>query len=291
MNAGREHGTHACYVWGPEPGAGKGCRCEPCKIGHSTYEKERSRRVAPPYVGAATARTHIRELMAAGVGLKTIAGRSGISHGTLSKLIYSDRTRGMGPSKRIRRATEDRLLAITPADAANGALIPAGPTLEIIAELVLRGWTRTAIARAIGQQVGGLQIGKQRVTARNARAIRALLDKPVPPRQSRWGIHEQAQPEEVEEAPAPVDRYELPTFGVEGEVDWMGRGACRRPEVPNWIFYPGRGDRPTERAAKAVCATCPVSAPCLSYALEHDERGIWGGTSGKQRRDMRRAAA
>ena len=36
--------------------------------------------------------------------------------------------------------------------------------------------------------------------------------------------------------------------------------------------------------AFAVCATCPVAAECLAYAIEAGELGIWGGVSASQRR-------
>lgn len=66
---------------------------------------------------------------------------------------------------------------------------------------------------------------------------------------------------------------------------WRERAACRgRTDVD---FYPHRGDTASVRAAKAVCARCPVQAECLEYAM-HDEGafpfGIWGGTSARQRR-------
>lgn len=31
----RRHGTRSCYVWGPEPGRGKGCRCFPCRVANA----------------------------------------------------------------------------------------------------------------------------------------------------------------------------------------------------------------------------------------------------------------
>ena len=53
------------------------------------------------------------------------------------------------------------------------------------------------------------------------------------------------------------------------------------------------GGRPWHiKAAKAICAVCPVTAECLEYALANNEHsGIWGGTSGKERRAMKRGAA
>jgi len=81
---------------------------------------------------------------------------------------------------------------------------------------------------------------------------------------------------------------------------WMSYGACR-DEDPDLFFGvdPGfgcYGELKTERvarerAAKAVCAECPVQDLCLEFALstpEHD--GVWGGLTDKERRRMRQAA-
>lgn len=41
--------------------------------------------------------------------------------------------------------------------------------------------------------------------------------------------------------------------------------------------------------AKGICAVCPVIEDCLEYALETNQRaGIWGGTSEKERKSLRR---
>jgi WhiB family redox-sensing transcriptional regulator len=53
------------------------------------------------------------------------------------------------------------------------------------------------------------------------------------------------------------------------------------------LFFPERGASTTE--AKAVCAGCAVRRECLEYALANNEQvGIWGGTSYRQRRAIRR---
>ena len=37
--------------------------------------------------------------------------------------------------------------------------------------------------------------------------------------------------------------------------------------------------------ARKICATCPVTGPCLEYALEHRiDHGVWGGCSERERR-------
>lgn len=53
------------------------------------------------------------------------------------------------------------------------------------------------------------------------------------------------------------------------------------------LFYPERGEEVA--TAKAVCATCPVRAECLAAGL-YEKYGIWGGTSERERRKLRRTA-
>lgn len=38
--------------------------------------------------------------------------------------------------------------------------------------------------------------------------------------------------------------------------------------------------------AKRICYTCPYQMECLTYAVEEDLIGVWGGTSQRQRRQM-----
>lgn len=39
--------------------------------------------------------------------------------------------------------------------------------------------------------------------------------------------------------------------------------------------------------AKKACAGCPYLEPCLEWAVQNNEPGIWGGTSENQRRVIR----
>lgn len=69
---------------------------------------------------------------------------------------------------------------------------------------------------------------------------------------------------------------------------WMRDGACL--EHPELTWFPERG-QPTG-PAKAVCRSCLVRDDCLAFALEHPLTiGVWGGTSERERRKMRRHAA
>ena len=53
------------------------------------------------------------------------------------------------------------------------------------------------------------------------------------------------------------------------------------------LFFADRGDVYDPRAI-AACARCPVRAECLKWAIDHKEDGYWGGTTERQRRELRR---
>jgi WhiB family redox-sensing transcriptional regulator len=68
--------------------------------------------------------------------------------------------------------------------------------------------------------------------------------------------------------------------------EWMEAAACRGMEPTDFVHSP-RGAVADARAL-AVCATCWVQSDCLDFAIAHDCLGIWGGTSERRRRMMRR---
>jgi WhiB family transcriptional regulator, redox-sensing transcriptional regulator len=70
----------------------------------------------------------------------------------------------------------------------------------------------------------------------------------------------------------------------------MADALCReRPEV-DWFPDREKGVNAGAQvvAAKAVCARCLVRDECLAFAIEHWERGVWGGTSEGERRVLRK---
>ncbi len=70
-------------------------------------------------------------------------------------------------------------------------------------------------------------------------------------------------------------------------VDWQTKARCTNEEVDPEIFFPERGG--SSKAARAVCDKCEVRLQCLEYALNNKEQfGIWGGTSERERRKLRR---
>lgn len=42
------------------------------------------------------------------------------------------------------------------------------------------------------------------------------------------------------------------------------------------------------KTAMKICRECPACTECLSYSLEHNEVGIWGGMGEKSRKRARR---
>jgi|GEM_PF-3857288 len=69
----------------------------------------------------------------------------------------------------------------------------------------------------------------------------------------------------------------------------QGAAACVGADVdPDVFFPPGQSDR-LEQEAVQVCQACPLREACLDYALAWDVRGIWGGTTYRQRERIRTA--
>ena len=89
-------------------------------------------------------------------------------------------------------------------------------------------------------------------------------------------------------------RLPNPDPGLESNRDetWYTQAACR--DVDRRLFFEpeGEGAQPRARrvrAAKAVCAECPVRHECLKFALSAPEHyGIWGGLTARERATLRR---
>lgn len=83
-----------------------------------------------------------------------------------------------------------------------------------------------------------------------------------------------------------TDDYETVQIIERDDPKWRQQAMCKSSDPSLFILERGEDVRP----ALAVCSTCPVKEPCLRYALDNNEAGVWGGTTGKQRRRMRRVA-
>lgn len=163
LAAGRPHGDRLRYIGG--------CRCDDCRRANTAYEKARAiARKAGDWngvVSADRARAHMVALARQGVGRRAVAAASDIAE-TILCTIRS------GARKQIRARTERKILAVTPAAASDRAITDAGPTWKLIAELVAAGFTKRAIGRKLGQHGSGLQLGRTRITVRNADRVKRI---------------------------------------------------------------------------------------------------------------------
>lgn len=70
-------------------------------------------------------------------------------------------------------------------------------------------------------------------------------------------------------------------------MSWQQHAACRGANPA--MFFPEKGNVVAARQARDICATCPVIDPCLEQALlDREAEGIWGNTTPKERRVLRR---
>lgn len=68
--------------------------------------------------------------------------------------------------------------------------------------------------------------------------------------------------------------------------EWFDEAACAGVDLE--VFFPERG---RSVGAKMLCKGCPVRDECLQYALDGDLEGYWGGTSTRERKQLRRQQA
>jgi hypothetical protein len=159
-----------------------GCRCYVCAQAVSEYNAKRERLIAygrwQPYVDAGPVRNHVRLLMSAGIGHRTIVRAAGVSQGGLSKLLYG--TAGQAPSRQVRPETAKRLLSLTPSLdlVADGTPIDATGTTRRLQALIAIGWPQAKLAARLGWSPSNFHrlVSATQVTARTARAARAVYD-------------------------------------------------------------------------------------------------------------------
>ena len=77
-------------------------------------------------------------------------------------------------------------------------------------------------------------------------------------------------------------------FPLESELAWQREAECRGlgATESRALFFPTRGESVDE--ARAICERCPVVDECLDFALKNGCVGVWGGTTERQRRRLRR---
>lgn len=122
-------------------------------------------------VSAERARLHLAYLSANGVGMKTAADAAKVAPSIVAKIIYRQRLK-------IRAQTEKRILAVTTATRADGALVDAGPTWVLINELLASGYSKSRIASELaGKPLKALQLRGAQITVRKAGIARLVYDR------------------------------------------------------------------------------------------------------------------
>lgn len=86
-----------------------------------------------------------------------------------------------------------------------------------------------------------------------------------------------------------IDLNRLARIGTP-HAGWERYGNCYKQGDTN-RFFPSRDDGGRQEA-RQICDGCPAVYACLAAAVtrpEFNDKGIWGGTSERQRRGIRRA--
>jgi WhiB family transcriptional regulator, redox-sensing transcriptional regulator len=69
--------------------------------------------------------------------------------------------------------------------------------------------------------------------------------------------------------------------------DWVDRAACAQADPE--VFFP---DSRPALSVQLLCFACPVRTECLAHAVADPSLdGVWGGTTQRQRRRLRRRTA
>ncbi len=164
------HGTRTGYV--------KGCTCQECTDANRTKEAERAARAAAggpttDLVDAGSARTHLERLVAAGAAQKALARACNLNVKTIVEILSAE-------TKRILPETEAVILAATLNDvrtaAAPGTRVDAGPTWELLDDMIARNWPKSWIAREAGLGAS-LQLSRDTITAASAARIASLAER------------------------------------------------------------------------------------------------------------------
>lgn len=192
--ANHQHGERATYVLDK-------CRCLPCVDANRLAENERTRAKAygryNKHVPAEFVREHLRELGEYGIGLKRVAKLSGVSTGTLSKIMFGvyappegefrgckgEGKRVREPSRRVLRSTAEKIYAVEPIfdNLADSAVIetPIGVPRRVQA-LIALGWSQSQLAARLGiRHRGNFHLHEHRwtITAGRVRQVHALYDQ------------------------------------------------------------------------------------------------------------------
>lgn len=187
----RTHGTRTCYAMGLTGSDTKnGCRCEPCTAANTLDAKLRTvaaaRNGGNLLVDAGKARDHVAWLRANLIGRRAIASYAGVDVSTVYRL-----TRGKA---QVRSDIAERILALN-LTTCQARYIDATTTRRLLDGLIADGWTRAAIAKALGYRSKALNITRYSTNASPATIAKvdALVRRVAPHTWTR--VHDQVRAE------------------------------------------------------------------------------------------------
>lgn len=64
---------------------------------------------------------------------------------------------------------------------------------------------------------------------------------------------------------------------------WMKQAPCATSGQPD-AWFPDKGV--STKPARKICGSCRYVAPCLTWAVQNRERGIWGGLTEVERQGL-----
>lgn len=227
------------------------CKCADCTEAHRVYASNRRKQVAygrwNPFVDAEPVREHVEALKRSGLGRRQIAGHAGVDQCVIYRLDRG--LPGRSPTQRMRQATADKILAVTPGleAMAGAALVDALGTHRRLQALVAVGWPIAELARRLGTLPANMSslMRRRRVLAAKARAVRDLYEE-------LWDT-----------APPAVTVYQRRA----------SVGAVRLAASRGWVPPMGWDDidDPTERPKAAVTGPTTVDLVAVKRALAGEE--------------------
>ena len=179
----REHGTRACYLRGPGPGTGEGCRCPACNWADYAWGVERERRIArgdwAPWTDAAPVRAHVDSLIRAGLTQENVAALAGVAPGSMTHLMRG--SNGNPPARRIRPESARKILAVRwpRAELPPLSMVDSTGTQRRLQALVTNGWPMAWLADELAMKRTNFSVMMRRtqVRASTAAVVRALYDR------------------------------------------------------------------------------------------------------------------
>ncbi|MDN5726078.1 MAG: hypothetical protein L0G99_09145 [Propionibacteriales bacterium] len=231
-------------------------------------------------VDADLARTHLRELMAGGMGWKRVARAAGLTGSTVYPILYGrGGTDPRPPRKQVTRAVHEAIMAVQ-LDLAPGALVDAIGTQRRLQALMAIGWTGQRLADRLGLTVANFHtmVQANQVIKRTADAVVVLYDElwdqtPTPTTGSEAGAIKRSQRRAKIAGWAPPiawddELIDDPVAQPSGHMQGPGRRTLPRAvllEDVEWLLSQGEG-------SAAIPARLGVAASTIEKACHRAGR-------------------